>query len=229
MKLGAMQPYFLPYIGYFQLIKAVDKYVICDDVNYIKNGWINRNNILVNHEKKLFTIKLKKSSQNKLINEIEIEDDFRSWLKTIQVNYAKAPYFKNVVPLLENMVFYENRSLSDFIINSLKEILSYLHIDTPLLISSQLKKDCSLKGKDKVINMCDILGADVYINAIGGQKLYDKEDFASHGIDLRFINSEIVPYKQLKNEFIPCMSILDVMMFNSVEEVNSMLDKYKLI
>ncbi|WP_321438074.1 WbqC family protein [uncultured Bacteroides sp.] len=229
MKLGAMQPYFLPYIGYFQLIKAVDKYVICDDVNYIKNGWINRNNILVNHEKKLFTIKLKKSSQNKLINEIEIEDDFRSWLKTIQVNYAKAPYFRDVVSLLENMVSYENRSLSDFIINSLKEILSYLHIDTPLLISSQLKKNCSFKGKDKVINMCDILGADVYINAIGGQKLYDKEEFASHGIDLRFINSEIVPYKQLKNEFIPCMSILDVMMFNSVEEVNSMLDKYKLI
>lgn len=229
MRLGAMQPYFMPYIGYFQLIKAVDKYVICDDVNYIKNGWINRNYILVNQEKWLFTIKLRKLSQNKLINEIEIEDDFKSWIKTIKVNYARAPYFKDVFPIVERIVSYENRSLSEFLLNSLKVILSYLKIETPLLISSQINKDCSLKGKDRVINVCKVLGADLYINAIGGQKLYDKTEFAFHGIDLKFIKTEIIPYRQYKNEFIPCLSILDVIMFNSVEEVNNMLDKYEFI
>lgn len=224
-----MQPYFFPYLGYFQLINAVDKYVLCDDLNYIKNGWINRNYYVVNHEKKLFTISLKKASQNKLINEIEIGDDFYRWIKTIQVNYPKAPYYKAVIELVEKIVSYENRCLSDFIINSIKEILFYLHIDTPILISSQLEKDCSLKCTDKVINICEILGADVYINAIGGYKLYDKAQFASRNIDLKFIKTDIVPYRQLNGEFIPSLSILDVMMFNSVEEIGVMLGKYKLI
>lgn len=133
MKLGIMQPYFLPYIGYFQLIKAVDKYVVSDDLHYIKHGWINRNYILVNNEKKMFTIKLKKASSNKLINEIEILDDFNDWFKTIRLNYSKAPYYKDVSCLLKRIVTYENRCLSEFIINSLKEILLYLHIKTPIL------------------------------------------------------------------------------------------------
>lgn len=224
-----MQPYFLPYIGYFQLIKAVDQYVICDDLNYIKNGWINRNNILIDQRKKTCTIALKKKSQNKLINQIEIMDDFQKCVKIIKLNYAKAPYFENVFDLFERIVSYENRCLSDFLINSIKEVLSYLHIDTPILLSSRLEKDCSLKGKDKVINICQNLGADVYINAIGGLNLYDKAEFASHGIDLKFVKTRIEPYQQFKNEFIPCLSILDIMMFNSVEEVNRMLDKFELI
>ena len=86
MKLGIMQPYFMPYIGYFQLIKAVDKYVVYDDVNYIKGGWVNRNNILVNGEKKMFTITLKGASAYKHFNEIEIGDDFRKFMKTLELN-----------------------------------------------------------------------------------------------------------------------------------------------
>jgi len=229
MKLGIMQPYFLPYIGYFQLIKAVDKYVIYDDVNYIKGGWINRNNLLISGEKKLFTITLKGASPNKFINEIEIGDDFRKFLKTVQTNYIKAPYYNNIIDLVEKIILFEDKCLSEFIANSIKEILIYLHIDTPIFISSQLSKDCSLKGKDKVINICKYLGSDTYINAIGGQELYDKNEFASHGIDLKFLKTEIVPYKQLKNEFTPYLSILDVLMFNSIEEINDMLDKFDLL
>ena len=229
MILGIMQPYFLPYISYFQLIKAVDVYVLCDDLNYIKNGWINRNKILINKENKLCTISLRKASQNKLINQIEIVDDFQRLVKTVRVNYAKAPYFKETFVLLERILSYEDKCLSEFIVNSIKEILSYLQIDTPILLSSQIEKNCSLKGKDKVIDLCKILGSELYINAIGGQLLYDKTEFASHGIELKFLKTEFVPYKQFDNEFVPRLSILDILMFNSVDEVNRMLDRYELI
>jgi len=224
-----MQPYFLPYIGYWQLIKAVDKYVIYDDVNYIKRGWINRNNILMGGEKKLFTITLNGSSQNKLINEIEISDDFRKFMKTIQQHYIRAPYYGDILPLIEKIVSFETRCLSVFITNSIKSILSYLSVDTEILISSQLVKDCSLNGKDKIINICKNLGADSYYNAIGGQEMYNKDECANHGIDLRFLKTKIVSYKQFKNEFVPSLSILDVLMFNSVGEINIMLDSFELI
>jgi len=229
MKLGIMQPYFLPYIGYFQTIKAVDKYVIYDDVNYIKGGWINRNNILINHEKKMFTVILKGASPNKLINEVEVGDDFRKFSKTIQSNYSKSPYFNDVFPLLEDIITFEDRCLSVFLANSIKKILLYLNVDTEILISSQLSKDCSLKGKDKVINICQNLNANEYYNAIGGQELYDKEEFASQGIKLNFLKTEIVPYDQQGSEFVPYLSILDILMFNSVEDINFMLDSFELI
>jgi hypothetical protein len=229
MKVAIMQPYFLPYIGYWQLIKAVDKYVIYDDVNYIKRGWINRNNILMGGEKKLFTITLNGSSQNKLINEIEISDDFRKFMKTIQQHYIRAPYYGDILPLIEKIVSFETRCLSVFITNSIKSILSYLSVDTEILISSQLVKDCSLNGKDKIINICKNLGADSYYNAIGGQEMYNKDECANHGIDLRFLKTKIVSYKQFKNEFVPSLSILDVLMFNSVGEINIMLDSFELI
>nr|WP_321376141.1 WbqC family protein [uncultured Bacteroides sp.] len=229
MKIGIMQPYFLPYIGYFQLIKAVDQYIVCDDLNYINNGWINRNNILIGGEKRLCTIPLKKASQNKLINQIEIVDDFSRLLKTVEVNYAKAPYFKDVIQLVERMFSYKNRCLSNFVLNSIKEVLQYLGVSTPIIISSTLDKDCSLKGKDKIINICKGLGAEIYINAIGGQKLYNRAEFAAQGIELKFLETELVPYKQFDKEFIPMLSILDIMMFNSVDEINLMLGNYILI
>lgn len=229
MKLAIMQPYFMPYIGYFQLIKAAETFVVYDDVNYIKGGWINRNNILIDHKKKLFTIHLKNASPNLFINDIEIIDDFRKFTKTIQLNYKKAPHFQEVYLLLENIISYKNRNLSEFIINSLNVILNYLKIETKLLISSQLNKNTLLKGKDKVIEICKLLDARTYINPIGGQKLYSKDEFSSHGINLMFLESQSVTYKQLNNIFIPTLSIIDVLMFNSVCETNELLTKFKLI
>lgn len=229
MKLGIMQPYFMPYIGYFQLMKAVDKYVIYDDVNYIKRGWINRNNILENGEKKLFTISLHKASQNKLINEIEIEDDFQKFLKTIQMNYRKAPYYSEIISLIERIVSFPDKNLARFLTNSFREILSYLSIDTELLVSSRLQKDCSLKGSDKILHICKLLGADTYYNAIGGQELYDKEEFAKNGIQLHFLQTAPISYPQFNQEFVPYLSIIDVLMFNSPEKVNKLLDEYTLI
>lgn len=228
MKLGIMQPYFMPYIGYFQLMKAVDKYVVYDDVNYIKGGWVNRNNILVNGEKKMFTITLKGASPNKLFNEIEIGDDFRKFMKTLQLNYSKALYFDPVMYLMEKIISFSDRRLSLFIVNSFHEILSYLSVDTDIIISSELHKNCSLKGQDKVLHICDLLDADTYYNAIGGQELYDKTEFRQCGIDLKFIDPQVKEYPQQSKSFMPYLSIIDVLMNNSKEDVNILLDSFIL-
>lgn len=229
MKIGIMQPYFMPYIGYFQLMKAVDKYIVYDDVNYIKGGWVSRNNILVNGEKKMFTIILKGASSNKSFNEIEIGDNFKKLMKTLQFNYSKATFFEPTMSLMEKIIMFPNKQLSAFIANSFREILLYLSVDTEILMSSELPKNNLLKGKEKVFDICSILGADIYYNAIGGQNLYDKEEFYQQGVTLNFIDTPIKEYPQLSNVFVPYLSIIDVLMNNSKADVNILLDTYNLI
>lgn len=229
MKTGIMQPYFLPYIGYWQLMRAVDIYVIYDDVNFIKGGWINRNNILVGGQKKTFTVELREASQNKLINEIETKDDFRKLKKTIEMNYSKAPYFHCVMPILNEIFDFENRNLALFIANSFYIINRYLSIDSKLIFSSDLDKDSSLKAQNKILDICDKVGATEYYNAIGGQEIYSEEKFKSNNIELKFLKTDTIVYPQFKNSFVPYLSILDIMMFNSVEEIDEMLNKYELI
>lgn len=229
MKIGIMQPYFMPYIGYFQLMKAVDKYVVYDDVNYIKGGWVNRNNILINGEKKLFSIALKEASPFKHFNQIFICDDFRKLKKTIQLNYSKSKCFNDVMPLLDDIFNHPDKQLANFIANSFSVILQYLGINTELILSSTIEKNNSLTGQDKVLEICKNLNADTYYNAIGGQELYSKEVFASQGIDLQFLQTNFLPYQQNSKEFIAGLSIIDVLMNNSVEDVNNILDSYTLI
>lgn len=224
-----MQPYLFPYIGYFQLINAVDKFVVYDDVSYINRGWINRNNILVNNKKHLFTVVLDHSSPHKLINETTIKDNFVDLLKTIRFSYIKAPYFQKIFSLLEGILTYQNRSLSHFIANSLITISNYLDIKTEFFISSAVDKDNSLKGKDKIFHICKILGAKKYLNAIGGIELYDKSDFAANNIELSFLSTKPIIYKQFNNEFIPMLSIIDVMMFNPQDKIREMLNAYELV
>lgn len=232
MKLGIMQPYFLPYIGYWQLLNAVDKYIIYDDVNYIKGGWINRNRILINKEAKYFTIKLNGASSNKLINEVEVSTDKiykKKMLKTVEESYKKAPFFDRVFPIIEEIIENEEDNLAKYLKYSIEKICNYLEIKTELLLSSELEKDNSLRGKDKVISVCKKMGATEYYNAIGGQELYSFEEFKNNGIELKFLKTEEIIYKQFTNEFIPNLSILDVMMFNSKEKVKEFLENYTLI
>ena len=224
MKVGIMQPYFMPYIGYWQLIKAVDKYVVYDDVNYIKKGWINRNNILVNGNAKLFSISLKEASQNKLINEIEISDDFNKFLKTLYFCYSKAPHYKAVDELMQKICAYPNKNLGDFLYNSISEVCNYLGIETEIILSSSIEKDNSLKGQDKILHICKNLGATEYYNAIGGKELYDDKSFAANNIKLSFLRTEFQEYPQLGSPFVKGLSMIDVLMFNSVAEVNRHLD-----
>lgn len=232
MKIGIMQPYFLPYIGYWQLLNAVDKYIIYDDVNYIKGGWINRNRILINKEAKYFNIKLNGASPNKLINEVEIFLDKlykKKLLKTIKENYVKAPFFKEVFPVIQKIIENEEINLARYLEYSIKEVCSYLDIKTEILISSDLEKNNSLKGEDKVIDICKKLGGTEYYNAIGGQELYSFKDFENNGIELKFLKTKEINYQQFNNGFIPYLSILDVMMFNSKEKIKEFLNNYILI
>lgn len=229
MKLGIMQPYFMPYIGYFQLMKAVDKYVVYDDVNYIKGGWANRNHILINGEKEMFTVTLQKASQNKLFNEIVIGDDFKKLMKTLQMNYSRAINFDQTMVLMERIISFPNKQLAVFIANSFREILSYLSVETEILMSSEIPKDNSLRGKDKIIQICEILGADTYYNAVGGKNLYDQEEFREHGITLNFVDSLPQVYSQLHTrEFVSGLSMVDVLMNNTKDKVNSLLESYQI-
>ena len=229
MKLGIMQPYFLPYIGYWQLINAVDKYVIYDDVQFIKGGWINRNNILINGQKQLFNLILSGASPNILINEITVQDNQTKLIRTIELNYKKAPMYQQVFPLFLHIMEHSDKNLAKFIGNSIVEISKYLSIETEFIYSSTLDKDNTLRAQDKILNICKLLNANKYINAIGGADLYSKDDFNKVGIELSFLETKIEPYKQFKNEFVPYLSILDVMMFNSIEEIKSKLSKYELL
>ena len=229
MKLGNMQPYFMPYIGYFQLMKAVDKYVVYDDVNYIKGGWANRNHILINGEKEMFTVTLQKASPNKLFNEIVIGDDFKKLMKTLQMNYSRAINFDQTMVLMERIISFPNKQLAVFIANSFREILSYLSVETEILMSSEIPKDNSLRGKDKIIQICEILGADTYYNAVGGKNHFDQEEFREHGITLNFVDSLPQVYSQLHTrEFVSGLSMIDVLMNNTKDKVNSLLESYQI-
>ena len=232
MKVSIMQPYFFPYIGYFQLIANSDVFVIYDDVNFIKKGWINRNTILVNNSPYLFSMPLQNVSQNKLINEIFISD-LDKWkmdlLKTISSSYKKAPFYQDVYPLIEKIISFDELNLAIYIQNSIQNLCAYLNINTKLIMSSEIVKNNGLKGENKIIDICLQLGATQYVNAIGGFELYTKENFRVKNIDLKFIKSEDIVYQQFKNEFKPWLSIIDVIMFNSVEDTRMLLNKFELI
>ena len=232
MKLGIMQPYFLPYMGYWQLMNLVDKYVIFDDVNYIVRGWVNRNRILLNGCPMYLTIPLSAASKNKLINEIQVDTISKlipKALKTIDTAYHKAPYFSGIFPMAEKILLCDKRGLVDYIINSFILIREYLGIHSELILSSNIHKDNSLKGQDKIIQICEILGTDEYVNAIGGQDLYNRDEFAHKDIKLSFLRTDEIVYPQFGNDFQKNLSILDTMMFNSKSEVKEMLTKFTII
>ena len=232
MKIGIMQPYFFPYIGYWQLIKAVDKYVIYDDVNYIKNSWINRNYILLNSNKKLLTLPLNGASSYRKINETRITEDVvvkRKLLKTTEQAYSKSLFYKDVFQIIEETIMNESENISIANTIAIKRICTYLQLETEIILSSSLNKANDLQAQDKIIHIVSLLGGDVYINAIGGMELYNKKDFINKGIELKFIKSNHVIYRQFNDNFVPSLSIIDAMMFNSPEKISEMLDDYELI
>jgi len=229
MKLAIKQPYFLPYIGFWQEVSIVDTYVIFDDVNYIKKGWINRNYLLVNGERHLFTLSLSNASQNRFINEIDISDNFDKLLRTIDMAYHKAPFFKSTMSLVENILSFREKNLARFVGNSIIQVANWLGIRTSFVYSSELSNDKSLRRQDRIIDICKTIGADFYFDSTGAVELYDKKTFGSHGICLQFVNSEITHYKQFEFDFVPYLSILDVLMFNDLDSIHTMLTKYELI
>jgi len=228
VNIAIMQPYFVPYIGYFQLINMVDTFVIYDDVEYVKQSWINRNRILVNGEPKYISLPLKKDSDFLDVRNRYLAESWgrekKKLLLRIKGAYAKAPYFNSVFELLSLEVFNEKNCLSDFLITSIKSIMVYLYIDTPIVISSELGDYRALKSQDKVLSICRNLNATKYINSLGGKALYQKKAFAENNIDLMFLQSRCLPYNQNTKEFQSFLSIVDVLMFNSRESIKTMLE-----
>ena len=232
-KIAIMQPYIFPYIGYYQLINAADTFVILDDVNYITRGWINRNNILLNGRAHLFSFPVESASQNRLILQTKLsfhEKERLKFLKTFQQAYGKAPFFGEFYPILEEIVFYSDNDLTNFIHNSFVQTLQYLGISKKITRSSMIVKDNSLKGEERIIELCKKLDADMYVNLPGGKELYNHGSFERNDIDLRFISTlfDQVKYKQFKNDFVSHLSFLDILMFNSKDEIIKMLQKYIL-
>lgn len=232
LKIGIMQPYFMPYIGYWQRINAVDIHVLYDDVQYIKGGWINRNRIILHGEIHNVNVPLLGASPNKLINEVGVDNrEFlqSKLLKTLYQAYSKANYFNEAMTILESIIRSRDLNLAEYLEFQIREICKYLGIDTKIQVSSSLKKDNSLKGQDKVIAICKLLNATEYINASSGEHLYSKESFLKENITLRFIKDKgSITYAQLSKTFIPSLSIIDVMMNCSKEEIKTLLEDYIL-
>ncbi len=229
MNIAIMQPYLFPYLGYFQLIKAADTFVVYDDVNYIKGGWINRNFILSQGRKQLFTLPLQGASPNLLINQIEVCYKPEKIIKTIQQSYCKAPQFGKVFPLLENVFLQEEKNLAQFLTKGLRDVCDYLNIHPVWHISSSLNKVNALRGQDKVLNICEKLKATHYINVPGGKGLYDRKAFMQRGLELSFIQPRPIEYRQVGKSYVPNLSVIDVMMFNDQEECAALLEEYDLI
>jgi hypothetical protein len=231
MTLAVMQPYLFPYLGYFQLIHAVDRFVVYDDVNYIKKGWVNRNNILENGEARLFTVPLSKASQNSPINTIAVAPD-DGWrdklLKRITAAYGKAPQFNVVMPMVRDGIQREGMDVGAFNTAILEDVIAYLEIGTELVRSSSVHGNAGMKGADRILDICMQEKADRYVNAIGGKELYDVPSFQEQGILLQFLRSELPAYPQYGKPFVAGLSIIDVLMFNERDAVREMLDRYSL-
>ena len=221
MKLGIMQPYFFPYIGYFQLIAAVDTFIVYDNIKYTKKGWINRNRMLNNGTDVMFSLPLKKDSDSLDVVQREISVNFNrtKLLNQFKGAYARAPYFSQTYLLLERIIRYDETNLFNYIHNALVETCRHLGIKTKICVSSSITIDHNLKAQDKVISICKKLGAETYINLVGGVELYDKEAFHVRGIDLQFIKTKPFEYSQFGAHFEPWLSIIDVLMFNPLETV----------
>lgn len=250
-----MQPYFMPYLGYFHAISAVDKFILYENLSFIKDRWMNRNRILLkNGDISLITVPLLKKSSNKTISEIRIDNN-QQWklklLKTIYLNYTGSLFFDETYPFLEKLFEYPYDFLHQLNAHSIKLIADHLNINTQL----DYNNDCYLEleakldkideydfsefpdvkiahASKKVVRIIEIAkkeGANVFINANGGQTLYHKDEFSSFGIDLFFIKSDQITYHQFSEEFVPDLSIIDVLMHNGKEKTTNLVKKYTLV
>ena len=213
--LAIMQPYFFPYIGYWQMINAVDRFVIYDDVNYIKGGWVNRNRILINGKPAYITVPLSQSSPYKNICDIALQPSpiWRDKLvKKIEMTYRKAPRFAEVFPIIEKLIRHETDNLSNYLVQQLQVLAAFMGIKTEFIVTSRCYGNNDLSRQDRILDICKSEEATIYINLQGGQALYDAEIFRSAGIDLRFIVMRPLPYKQRSDEFVPYLSIIDALM-----------------
>ncbi|SFC69725.1 WbqC-like protein family protein [Polaromonas sp. OV174] len=231
-RLAVMQPYFFPYIGYWQLIHAVDRFVIYDDVNYIKGGWINRNRLLINGEPVFFTAPLQQASPYKRICDTSLQPAplWRDKLvKTVATTYRKAACFAEVFPVVEQLIRHETNTLSEYLANQLQTLAAFMGIKTEFVLSSSCYENADLSGQARVLDICKKEDASNYINLQGGQTLYAGDAFRSAGLDLRFIVMQPVFYQQRADSFVPYLSIIDALMAVGPMAIRQHLDAFHLV
>lgn len=235
MKTAIMQPYFFPYLGYFQLINAVDVFIVYDNIQFSKGGWIQRNRMLLNGKDEIFSLPLRKASDFLDICDRHLADDYlvrnQKTLRKLENAYFRAPFFQEVFPLLQKCFLYDrHKNLFEFLLFSIKEVLRFLNIETEIKTSSEIEEE-RFKNVSRVIYLCKKIQCSTYINPIGGQKIYSKQEFNAHHIDLKFLKTrDTIAYRQFGDlEFIPNLSIIDVLMFNARSEVSLLLSEYDLV
>lgn len=229
-----MQPYFMPYIGYFQLIKIVDKFIFYDDVTFIKQGWINRNKILINNQAKMFSIPLSNASSHVLIKDVLISEiAYQKWrksfLNSIFFSYKKAKNYSKINALIEKILEKRPETISELAIKSVVEVAQYLDLKTEFQICSDVYSNTYLSGQNRVLDICINEKAITYINPVGGMELYSKSVFQEKNIELFFIKANKSVYPQFSEEFVPFLSIIDVLMFNDLEDIHKQLDNFTLL
>ncbi|TAN68260.1 MAG: hypothetical protein EPN17_09500 [Methylobacter sp.] len=226
MKIAIMQPYLFPYIGYFQLLNAVDKFVFYDDVSFIKQGWINRNRLLISGVPRYFTIPISRASATKEIKDILISKKLRWQNKlsnTLYHSYSKAAYYPRINCLFNDVILANECFIAEMAKHSIIAVAEYLGINASFISSSSQYHNAELKGVNRILDICRQENADIYLNLPGGCKLYDHSMFARFGIELQIIQPSIDTYKQFNGAFHPGLSILDVLMFNHREACSKML------
>jgi hypothetical protein len=230
MKVAIMQPYFVPYIGYYQLLNYVDLFIVYDNIEYTKKGWFARNRILKNGEPELISLSIAKGPDNAHVVDRYLADTFHSKDKIkiknkIQELYRKAPYYNETMVVLNSILECEANNLFEFIFNSLKITTAHLRITTPMIASSQIAIDHSLRSEAKVLALCEAVNAKQYVNPIGGLELYSRDHFNQRNIDLTFLKANNIVYDQSPSHpFVPFLSIIDVMMYNSIDKISAYLN-----
>lgn len=227
MKAAIMQPYFFPYLGYFQLIDSVDLFVVLDDVHYINRGWINRNRIWLNDSPKWLTVPLRKASQNRLIREIQIQDR-DTWrdkaLRTLSQAYSRAPFRKQAVELFSEATQGDEENLSCFLVGCIRQIMDALSISTEIIPSSSAFPKGGLRGQDRILEICRSLEISTYMNPPGGTELYDEKRFEEAGIELVFQQPDLRPSGiGTSSEEGAILSVLDLFFLNSAESIAASL------
>lgn len=229
--IAIMQPYFFPYIGYWQLIRAADRFIILDDVNLIRRGWVNRNRLLINGKAAYITAPLAKASQNRLICETTLDDSTpwrEKFMRTVMTSYARAPFFKEIFPLLQTLLCYPSANLAAFLTYQIRELSRAMGLETEIVGSSREYANRHLSGQDRILDICREEGANIYLNAPGGRDLYEAAAFRGAGLDLRFVSMRPLPYAQKGTDFVAGLSIIDVLMAVGMEGVRTHLDAFDL-
>jgi hypothetical protein len=233
MRIAIMQPYLFPYLGYFQLMHAADKFLLLDDVNYINRGWVNRNNILVNDKPFLFTLPLQKVSQHKKINETMIAADEKwksKFMATLYAAYHQSPHYGEVFELIRSVITFDELRLSVFLQNSLEKIVAFIGMETRMISVGSTETAVILKGQERILDLCRANMADAYINLPGGKNLYDPIEFDRRNVRLLFIEPHFPVYPQPRQQaFAPGLSIIDLLMNNSRESVAEMIKDYDIV